>query len=763
MEAVAMDDGLPEHLQTQPAADRWDFPTAWLLGSKLVASLRDIVLSGLFDFDPRDWMAAGQAIDLRAAITGDGCWIDYMADTGDSPRLVFQLAYLMQQKSLTVADADHTFALPAASLLVMGGDTAYPVATRRRLVERIRAPFIWARRALGDRAVPEEPARPLVGIPGNHDYYNLLDGYRGQFRAAPANATAVKDPASRLDIPGFALVQQASYFAVRLPYDWELWALDVERAAMDDRQRAYFAEHCASCPCDKRIIATSKPAFVYHAPSPRAQRIASDLRALGFGDAPFLTGGTLAPPQVRLDLSGDDHIYERYWGTTVSSGAGDRWSNGRRVGNETRRHQATPQRANYASVVSGLGGAFHHPGQVRFGTSAPQAAWPTAEASARAVGECLIRPRKVFQAGAVGVVGAAVSALCFLLASLRGPAMIDAPFFVLTQPDAFITGVTHFGIVAAIVASIGACIGAIALGIRWGKRLARRVTALAPPVTGWEKLTRWVAELRPLVWVLRFLGGNTRSAWTVLITVPAWLFALAINITVLVLLYRCPELAAARDGYVPLYTVTVLIVLGMGTLGAVVGGARVGLAGRVLLALFGAAVGVLIVWTPYAWTRLTCLANGMWWIALFFAYPLVRRFVLRSGFMANTLARRVVAVLVFVMVAAFYVLVPHFFVPAAALEQPPVIDATSLVAAPVFGAYFACLWIGWYFFVCLQFNTHGNEAGSAARVVQFAEFLRIKLTDHAAEVWAIAAEDDGAGGARARLIDHFTVSRPEQP
>ena len=45
-------------------------------------------------------------------------------------------------------------------------------------------------------------------------------------------------------------------------------------------------------------------------------------------------------------------------------------------------------------------------------------------------------------------------------------------------------------------------------------------------------------------------------------------------------------------------------------------------------------------------------------------------------------------------------------------------QSKSLQRAIVVGAAVAAVaGLGWYFFVCLQFNAHGNEAGGAARVV----------------------------------------------
>src|SRR4051812_7387006 len=98
-------DELPPHLRERPTSRyAWDFPTAWLLGTRLLGSLIDIAISAIYDFDPRDWMRP-EATDLTNLASDDGAaWIDFVADSGDSPRLVYQLAYLLQQDRLTVYD-----------------------------------------------------------------------------------------------------------------------------------------------------------------------------------------------------------------------------------------------------------------------------------------------------------------------------------------------------------------------------------------------------------------------------------------------------------------------------------------------------------------------------------------------------------------------------------------------------------------------------------------------------------------------------------
>jgi hypothetical protein len=852
---------LPEQLHERPRASyEWDFPTAWLLGTQLITGLRDILLSGLFKIDTRDWMVAN-TIDLRDRATTDEhgracCWIDFLADTGDSARLVYQLAYLLQQPELEVRNplvAPSALAphgerntgilpgpLPRGAALIIGGDTAYPIATREQLVQRIRAPFLWARddlereelaakrhgKPVERRAAPVEPPVKLLAIPGNHDYYNNLDGYQRQFRPPPRQLSG-----PRLDLPGYEREQTASYFAVDLPCDWQLLALDVEKSRLateasklDPRQQEYFADQIARRPCQKRIVVTSRPPVVYQEVSEAGVELAEVLRNELQLPAPYLDPEhppagtphvTLRPDEVRLDLSGDVHIYERYWGAApdtepsseaAAPGAGapsawarrraqrppltrkrklppsETWDGRTMRGNETRRRITPQARTNYAAVVTGLGGAFHHPGQVRLGTITPQCAWPPAEVSARAIGERLLRPRKVFQAGAVGVIGVAVAVLCFWLAwssrALPGSAgnLLDLPFGLPEFRPEMVKAFAHLAAIAAFIGTIGAMVGALfgcTRAVRW---LAQPICDRTPARCWWRWswLTYAVTHHRAVFWVLRWFGGNRRSSWRFLITAPAWVPLIALEIAAIWALTNCRYFGEAGDDYVALYIVATVILLAMVAVAVFVGGAGRGLA-RAPLALFGIVIGVLVVWTPYAWMRTVSQCNwtALGAIALFLLYLPFRR-LLGSGYLfANTQARRIAAIACFVVLAAYYTMLPWWFAPG-----PVTHPIVGCALAVFFGAYFSCLWLGWYFFVCLQFNAHGNEAGGAARVVQYAEFLRIKLTDDAAEVFVIAAEGPQATDRKrwefwkadradhpihARLVDHFVVQRNAPP
>ncbi|TMQ08798.1 MAG: hypothetical protein E6J91_32285, partial [Deltaproteobacteria bacterium] len=421
---------LPHHLHEPPDQPwKWPLPTAWLLGIKLLGSLRDILLSSVAKVDLRTWMTADEVVDLTDhAVTDRGepcCYIDFIADTGDSQRMVYQLARLLKQERLQVRSwqdgREVTEELPRGSLLVIGGDTGYPIATHRRLLDRVCAPFTWAHEELSERERRALDARPvsLLAVPGNHDYYDGLRGFEALSHSPPvrtARPPPPRSPPSRspppsehpLRLPGYKLEQHASYFAAALPFGWRLWGLDVEQRNIDDRQVAFF--HYAARwergvgpqrvaapvdappppPPDRLILVTSRPGFVYQAESDHAEVLKESFEPLKLTPA-FAQDGALAHDRVRLDLSGDVHLYERYWGTDCDAMPDDvdtmdearaagralpfdaqyeppecyreagAQSTVRARGNDFTARSAAGVRHNYAAVVSGLGGAFHHP------------------------------------------------------------------------------------------------------------------------------------------------------------------------------------------------------------------------------------------------------------------------------------------------------------------------------------------------------------------------------------------------------------------
>lgn len=230
-----------------------------------------------------------------------------------------------------------------------------------------------------------EALRPIFGIPANHDYYDSIDGFNKQFRRPPFDEIeenmVYDDDKSRmlLQIPTFTREQEASYIALRLPFDWWMFGIDSENAKLDYRQEVFFKRIIRHKP-EKLIFATPEPTTVFGKLSRPNDKTATYLRALTISlglKQPFLNNGKFAPLEgaelekynkeqerekqyglesdknivskdstrsgeyCRLDLSGDVHHYARYWGGDTKNFEKDQFCS-----------------ENYASLVAGGGGAF---------------------------------------------------------------------------------------------------------------------------------------------------------------------------------------------------------------------------------------------------------------------------------------------------------------------------------------------------------------------------------------------------------------------
>jgi hypothetical protein len=367
-------------------------PVDWALGKVFLETLlKPILYTVLPDrVDPRDWMQGDRPrVTWPLEPLGDGdadYWFDFVADTGDSDIATYNLAYLFHG-DLTVQDPDGLLAssqpallgspaiaagasatagtvLRRGAFLFVGGDTAYPVADFAQLEARFTRPLDHAYRQrflVGD--APE--ARPLFGIPGNHDWYDNLDGFNRVFRRPPASVTPSRC-STKLEPPlGHVPLQQASYFVLDLPGGWELWALDARNDTdVDHRQRAFFASQPALAPGRNLLIATPTPPFVYGAKEPWAEALFEQLPAH-------------ARLATRLWFSGDTHHYARYEQARVGS-------------------------TQLTSLVSGLGGAaLHAPSRGAIEAARTYPGVDTAEAEvSRELGARLVRYRGMRRLGA---------------------------------------------------------------------------------------------------------------------------------------------------------------------------------------------------------------------------------------------------------------------------------------------------------------------------------------------------------------------------
>lgn len=466
----------------------YDEPVAWLLGQQMIGSIKGLLLYTAYGkkLDPRDWMqpevfphpdrlkslevwrdrhqtaaqAQGKQVSLNAteaaAFWDDRkeFWFDYLADAGDGTKAMYSLAYLclsdlwvkqldddvlppQNDRDVKVREGVEGFSqeLPRGEFLLIGGDTAYHAADYITLANRIQHPFCWAYEDLVShrRISWEDPARPLFGIPGNHDYYDQLDGFRRQFRL-PVRREPKPGPGrdnrntAQLGIAGFHRAQEASYVALQLPFGWWVWALDTEVGQIDRRQRRFFrslgepkADGTGDIePPAKLIMATCAPTTFFGKIAEKTDYKSADAIAqLGLSQ-PFLPDSEKRPDgtfdlsttgdakiesgQCRLDLSGDVHQYARYWGP-ASPNSGPSRKNAKAEGKTA---------ASYASIVSGLGGAFHHPTPTYDDQVREQVLYPDEKTSRDAVAERIFNFWNIKNGGYVWLAGLVIAfVICF--------------------------------------------------------------------------------------------------------------------------------------------------------------------------------------------------------------------------------------------------------------------------------------------------------------------------------------------------------------
>jgi hypothetical protein len=326
------------------------------------------------DIDARDWMKAdapdeltGRIAQLLGSDDGDApsvtslverldrdLWIDFIADTGDDRDVSAAMAEMLFRQYRIAEDG----LLPRGDILLFGGDTAYPVATDVEIHNRVCVPFNRVLRKRQDGKM-----RILLGIPGNHDWYDGLDGFARMFRArrgSVARTSVSPDDSvehrgqldhlvewveafrvgkyvakrSALPLMGYVPVQGASYFALRLAPHLDLWAVDRQLRAVDYTQQAFFNHERAEAPERGLLLMLADPAYAMLEPYRIGQATLAQLELSLEEDGPLV-------------LAGDTHHYCRqHFGSAMH-------------------------------VIAGGGGAFLHPARIqRQGFTPPEAEFP---------------------------------------------------------------------------------------------------------------------------------------------------------------------------------------------------------------------------------------------------------------------------------------------------------------------------------------------------------------------------------------------------
>jgi len=419
------------------------YATRWFGATSLAGHARNLVASAIAaeSIDSRDWMRPARAERLLSHVVqvlggdaskasvvealGRPLWVDFVADTGDDHD-VSQAVARMLFTAYSVAEDGKTRVLPRGDVLLFGGDTAYPVATGEEIARRLVVPW---NDVLRGRTAGDERRRVLLGIPGNHDWYDGLDGFGRLFRRNPHGTLSDDDePRSvvgrhrvkreagivarqlhldevsgilgmftaawrgvralvagekigrprRLALIGYDPVQDASYWALPLAPGLEAWGVDRQLGRLDYRQRLFFADRRRAAPAGRLLFVAPDPALAFgekHAPGARmlsACRLSLERDAV-------------------LYLTGDMHHYER------------------RVPGPSSTH-----------VIAGGGGAFLHGTRISPSPGGPPAcAYPTAAMSRRLLAQVPLK----LMAGSSGFLlhmGLALVASLELGAAARG-------------------------------------------------------------------------------------------------------------------------------------------------------------------------------------------------------------------------------------------------------------------------------------------------------------------------------------------------------
>jgi len=264
----------------------------WLSPTMLATTAAQVVLSSTFGefLDKRELQGTlADVIDdqrTHAAVDSD-LWFDYVADLGDGFDPTYTIAYLLSQDAIEVDGAR----LPRGRFLMMGGDEVYPIPSSSRYEDRTAGPY----RAALPYPPPDGPPA-LYALPGNHDWYDGLSSFLRLFARSGRELTG-----------GWHHRQSRSYFAIRLPHDWWLLAIDTQFGAyIDQPQLDYFHRVAAEIRPDHKVILCT--------PTPSWVEASWDSGAYDAVD--FFVRTVIAPTgaPVRVMLSGDLHHYARYEG-----------------------------------------------------------------------------------------------------------------------------------------------------------------------------------------------------------------------------------------------------------------------------------------------------------------------------------------------------------------------------------------------------------------------------------------------------------------
>ncbi|MGV6858313.1 MAG: hypothetical protein ACWA5X_05005 [bacterium] len=243
---------------------------------------------------------------------------DYTADTGDGWDPTYTLAYQMTKPEKQADGSEYR-----SDFLILGGDEVYPVASRDAYADRLVSPYRVAAEKLGLANDPKH-LNDMFLIPGNHDWYDSLASFTRRF-------------CCNRWIGAYRTRQKRSYFILKLPHDWHIFATDIQLGHdIDATQFQFFKSYAETLtPLDRVILLTAEPGVVY------GKQADLELRKT-MKSMEYIVEKSGA--RVPLRIAGDVHNYQRYQRQRTPHV--DSWPEGPYT---------------QTQLVSGGGGAFLHP------------------------------------------------------------------------------------------------------------------------------------------------------------------------------------------------------------------------------------------------------------------------------------------------------------------------------------------------------------------------------------------------------------------
>jgi len=285
-------------------------PVSWLDPRQLAGTGVQVFLSerlGAY-LDKRELQGLFPQPHFDHSTGRDDVWFDFVADTGDGFNATYAVARQLAREALPVKGQP---LLPRGEFLVMGGDQVYPTPSSMAYEDRLRGPYRAALPEPGPVGSGEpDPSWPRVyALPGNHDWYDGLTAFFRVFAGAESR------------IGRWVSQQQRSYFAVKLPGNWWLFAIDAQRGAhLDEPQLRYFHELIRDEVQDgaRLILCMPEPGWVQSKHSSDAydsiDYFLGTVVSAG-GQRVWLSrngGGPTRTLTVPVMISGDWHHYSRY-------------------------------------------------------------------------------------------------------------------------------------------------------------------------------------------------------------------------------------------------------------------------------------------------------------------------------------------------------------------------------------------------------------------------------------------------------------------